>query len=548
MAAVGPSERTVRVLHAMAIALGGVVAVLSSWVVIARLTHPVDAEWMTGTIREGVERVRDGKPLYVAPSAGFLPFVYPPLYFWISALVARVLPTALACKLVSITAAFGAGWGIHRIAHALGAKSRWSRLAMVLFVATYPLTLFFYDLERVDALYAAMITIGLALLLTREGAAWTALAGALLGGSFFAKQAGLFPFAAVVLALFVAGERRRAGVVAGAGGLVLVAIFAWLESSTSGMFRFYCITLPSGHGIRAARLSLFVVEDVPRTFAYVAGTVAILAPVAGALARRRRDVPWKELVFAFVLFAGLAGAFFFRAHAGGWSNVLIAWLPLACAAIAIAASRAEETAKEGASTQLVSALLVGGVCLQLTAALFDPTKIAPDDSDVRERERLVALVRTLEAQGPVMVTTVGQITKEPTAQSAALEDVLRGGGDAPKDLLDAFEQRRFAAILVGSPSEQDCGTRACDEVLLAMGRNYFVAARRHDRAHSGMSGYDGRPRWIMRPRKTPLPSATRAEMDARQRLEMGLATAEAAKTDPNTEVEPVDAIEQIAGR
>jgi hypothetical protein len=29
---------------------------------------------------------------------------------------------------------------------------------------------------------------------------------------------------------------------------------------------------------------------------------------------------------------------------------------------------------------------------------------------------------------------------------------------------------------------------------------------------------------------------------------MGLATAEAAKTDPNTEVEPVDSIEQIAGR
>lgn len=538
-----------RVLHAIAWVLGGVVGILSAWVVIARLTHPVDAEWMTGTIREGVERVRDGKPLYVAPSAGFIPFVYPPLYFWLSALLARALPTALACKLVSITAACGAGWGVHRIAIALGASRRWARLGVVLFVATYPLTLFFYDLERVDALYAAMIAIGVAVLLTREGTAWTALAGVLLGGSFFAKQAGLFPFAAIVIALVVTGEKRRAWIVAAAGGVVLVALFAWLERSTGGMFRFYCLTLPSGHGLKAARLSLFFVEDVPRTFAYVAGTLAILVPVARAAAKRSlRTLGWKETVFGFVLFAGLAGAFSFRAHAGGWQNVLIAWLPLACVAIALAASRAEESAADSPSRSLVSALLLGGVCLQLTASLFDPNEIAPEASDVRERERLVTLVRTLEAQGPVMVTTVGQITKEPAAQSAALEDVLRGGGEAPRDLLDAFEQRRFAAILVGNPTEQDCGTRACDEVLLALGRNYFVAARRHDRTHTGTSGFDGRPRWILRPRKTPLVSATRAELDARQRLEMGLATAESAKTDPNAEVEPVDAIEQVAGR
>jgi hypothetical protein len=458
------------------------------------------------------------------------------------------MSTALACKLVSITAATGAGWGIHRIARSLGATPRWSRLAILLFVATYPLTLFFYDLERVDALYAAMIVLGVATLLTREGTAWMALAGALLGGSFFAKQAGLFTFAAVLVALVVGGERRRAGIVAAAGAIVLIALFAWLETSTSGMFRFYCLKLPSGHGVKPARLTLFFVEDVPRTFAYFAGTVAVIAPVMAALARRRRDLPWKELVFAFALSAGLVGAFLFRAHAGGWSNVLIAWLPMACAATAIAASRAEESVKDGPNATLVSTLLLGGVCLQLSAALFDPTEIAPNAADVRERERLVALVRALEMQGPVLVTTTGQVTKEPGAQAAALVDVLRAGFDPPKDLLDAFEQRRFAAILVGGPEEQDCPNRGCDEVVLAMGRNYFVAARRHDRGRTGMTGFDGRPRWIMRPRKAPLPPMTRAELDVRQRVEKGLATAESAKTDPETEVEPVDSIEQIAGR
>lgn len=529
--------RDVRILHAIALGLGGVVAFLCAWVVVARFVYPIDAEWMTGSMREGVARVRDGKPLYVAPSADFIPFVYPPLWFWLSALVARVTSTFVACKLVSLASAGAAGWAIHRIARVMGASPRWARLAVVLFVATYPLTIFFYDLERVDALYAAMVTIGTAVLLTRESPLDTALAGVLLGGSFFAKQAGLFAFAAALVALFVSGERRRAMIAGAAGGLVIALLFGYLELSTHGWFRFYCLELPRGHGIKAARISVFLVEDVPKTFVYVAGSIAILVSL-----RTRRT--WRDRVFGFVLGAGMAGAFFFRAHAGGWQNVLVAWLPLACAAVAIAATRAEETEQS-----LVPKLLAGGVCLQLTVSLFDPFEVAPNADDLRERERLVALVRRLETQGRVSMTTMGGITAETSAESAALEDVLRASREpAPRSVVEALEQRRFTAIFVGAPDEQDCGTPGCDEVVLAMNRNYFVAARRHDRQHTGMTGFDGRPRWILRPRKTPLATTTRADLDARVRLEMGLATAESAKSPPDAEVEPVDAIEEIAGR
>ena len=105
----GVSSRTERVLLGLTYGLGVALLGLCLWVMAARLLYPIDAEWMTGAMRDGVERVRDGKPLYAAPSARFIPFVYPPLYFWLSALLARVCSSFVACKLVSLGATLAAG-------------------------------------------------------------------------------------------------------------------------------------------------------------------------------------------------------------------------------------------------------------------------------------------------------------------------------------------------------------------------------------------------------------------------------------------------------
>jgi 4-amino-4-deoxy-L-arabinose transferase-like glycosyltransferase len=36
-------------------------------------------------------RVLQHQPLYVPPQIAFIPFEYPPLYFWVSALVAKIV-------------------------------------------------------------------------------------------------------------------------------------------------------------------------------------------------------------------------------------------------------------------------------------------------------------------------------------------------------------------------------------------------------------------------------------------------------------------------
>ena len=535
-------------------ALGATLLAMSLWVVVARLLYPIDAEWMTGAMRDGVERVRDGQRLYDAPSARFIPFVYPPLYFWIAGLLARFCSSFVACKVVSLAATVAAGWGVLRIARVLGATPTWSRIALLLFVATYPLTILFYDLERVDGLYAGMIVVATAVLFSGKSMRSSAVAGGLLGLAFFAKQAGLLAFAATVVGLVLAGERKRAYVVLGAGLGVMAVVFGWLELRTGGWFRYYCLTLPGAHGIRAERLTTFFIQDAPKAFAITAASVALTVSVFVALVGDRRkpkkeraaDRPWQEIVLAALVGASMAAAFSFRAHAGGFSNVLVAWLPLGCPAFALVATRAESWAEGTKAESATKTMLLAAVCLQLLGAMFDPTELAPNAEDLRDRERLIGLVRELEQQGEVIVLPMGHVTKETHVHAAALYDVLRAGGHAPADLLDGLTQRRYAAIVVDVPV--DCDFAQCEELEMTIARNYFVAARRHERTHTGMTGHDARARWVLRPRKAPLPTSTMKALLVRQRIEKSIAEMKTAQTALDVEVPPSEEIEEVAAR
>src|SRR5262249_28375266 len=146
------------------------------------------------------------------PSEEFIPFLYPPLWYWLAAALSRALPTFVACKLVTLAATALCTWGIARVAYLLGARRFWVIAAMLLHFAAYGITLTFYDLERVDVLEPALAMIGLVLLIQPGGQAELrgALGGAVVALSFFAKQPGLLAFVAVVAALFVARERKRA--------------------------------------------------------------------------------------------------------------------------------------------------------------------------------------------------------------------------------------------------------------------------------------------------------------------------------------------------
>jgi hypothetical protein len=546
------SDRAVRAVRGVVYGLAAALLGITLLLVVRRFVYPTEGEWMTGAMREGIERVRDGKPLYGPPSASFIPFVYPPLFFWASAMLAKVVSSFVAGKVVSIVAALGTGAGVVRIARALGATAAWSRLALVLHLCSYSLTILFYDLERVDALYAAISVVALAVLFARPSTRSDVVAGGLLGLAFFAKQAGLFTFVATVAGLLLAGERRRAAVVLAAGVAVLGGLAAYLELSTNGWFAYYCWKLPRTHGLRPQRVSIFFIVDMPKAFLFSAASLAFGVPALAAAVRALRGraarPPWQEIVFASVLGASMAAAFSFRAHSGGWQNVLIAWLPFGAVAFPVVATRAEAWAQGSRLERVVTMTLLGAVGLQILGSMFDPLELSPNADDYAERQRLIALVRELEKEGPVLVTTTGKVSAETGVHAAALWDVLRAGDSAPADLLDGIRSHKYAAIFVGVPDELHSESSTYDDLEALLVRHYFVGLRRHERPRNGMTGFDGRPRWGLRPRKHPLPEAPKEELFIRMNLEKAFAEMRASESDMDAEPMPYDEIEAMGER
>ena len=511
-----------RVLQAMTIGLGALHAVFFAYAVVQRFHYPVELEWMSGGVLDHVDRVGRGEPVYVAPSVSFIPFLYPPLYYWLSAVVAKAMTVQAACRLVSVTATIITAWLTYRAARKLGCSTFWSLTAPALFFGVYSLTGYWYDLERADSLLMAMLTGGLVLALGRRELAPTALAGALVGGAFLAKQPASIFFMAVVAALVVAKSYRRAVAFAAGGLVVLVPAVLALIAKSDGWFWFYCVKMPASHGIDPKLFTVFFILDAMKAFAISGATVFALAvfgkQVVRAL-RGREALDDDTAIFGGMLAAALFTSATSRLHVGGYLNVLIFWTTFGSIAFAVVGSRL------GKAHRTTEGVLIAAVLLQLAHLLYDPGEAAPDERRLLDQRLVEGRIRELEKKGEVIVHGRGHLTEPRHFHAIALMDVMRGGLPIPADLLRGLEEQKYAAYVIDEFGELTLeaiiGKRS--ELFDVVMRNYFIAQQLDDRERPPIVGWIAHPSWVLRPRVRRLIGKTPAQIERRQRIEMGLA-------------------------
>ncbi len=123
-----------------------------------RVSYPYPLEWCEGAIVVQIHRVLAGQHLYVEPSLEFTSYIYPPLYYYVSALPALVFGTGhFAPRLVSLLSILGC----------FVLLGRWVRdetddpiaglAAVGLLSATYQLTGYWFELARVDAFFLLLV-------------------------------------------------------------------------------------------------------------------------------------------------------------------------------------------------------------------------------------------------------------------------------------------------------------------------------------------------------------------------------------------------------
>lgn len=429
-----------RILQTLALLVGAWYVVVYLVLAVVNLRYPFELEWMEGAILDQVKHVADGHRLYVAPSIHFIPFQYPPLYFYLGAIVFRILGGGfLPLRLISLVSSLGCFAAIFAIVRRESGSARAAFFAVALFAACFPVAGSWYDLARIDSLYMALTLGAIYLLRFHASSPGTTVAALLLALAFLTKQSALL-IALPLIAWVMAVSWRQ--------GLLALAVFAGAAGATTwildaihhGWYVYYVFLMPA----RMQRIDSVSVDfwqqDILGPLA-IAAAVSLGWLIAVAGRAPRSAASW----FYPLLGLGMIGsAWMSMLHAGAYTNNLIPAYAVISVLFGLAMAEADRH----------SYLPV--LCLvQLLVLFYDPRQQLPAAGSRDAWRQLVEVIAA--TPGDVFVPQHGYLStlggKRSFAHTMAVYDVMRAGQPADAARLTsqfhtALVERQFGAVVV----------------------------------------------------------------------------------------------------
>ena len=425
-----------------------VFAALFYFIAVRRLSFPLSLEWAEGGILDMVRRAASHQAIYVAPSKDYVPFLYTPLYFYLSAALTHLMGvTFVPLRVLSIAATTGCLLLIFNLVWRNTGDRFAAWVSCGLFTALYAQSNGWFDVGRVDMLYLFFLLLAISLA-QRGFAVWAAIAFA---AAFQTKQS-----AALVAVFVLAHEiRRPRRLFAGLGAFGLATLVSsWaFDRQSHGWYRYYTAFLPSHQAWSMAKFLSFWLRDIfdPLSVALVLVLLGSALFLSEAADDRRR------LYFLVCTTIGITlSTVTARLHLGGAINVTIpmyAWIcilfGLSLHTILLRARRAPA----GVSAML-SAVTLAACLIQFVHLIYSPRQYLP----THEQKVLAAEIARRVAATPgrifVMhhVIDAGSADKQGFAGGMEVWDVLRAddgevGRRLKADLIRSFNNQEYDGIL-----------------------------------------------------------------------------------------------------
>lgn len=408
-------------------ATAGAFLVLFAVCVVGRFTFPFDLEVMEGGMADHVDRLRAGGKLYVRPGLDFTPFLYAPLYYYLSAgLTALTGDALLALRALSVACTTGTLVLVGLFVRRLGGSLRVSLLAAGLYIAAFERVLAFHDIARVDPLFVLLV---LATVYTvwRRPMAWgrAVCAGVMAALAVHTKQLAVVALAPLGLWAFVLGG-KGGRIFCGATVVCTLGLAAFLEWMHDGWYSYYLLEVPGGHRFVEAMWTGFWTGDILPVY----GPMVLLSLIGVFLWARVRGLAARDVLFAVAVLVGVIGASYLgRLHEGGEPNTIMPlclgaalFCALGVGAVRTLAARGGEGVRWG---QGVAECLV---LLQFGILAYDPGELIPSRVDRIIASRTVQDLEELEE--PLFVLTESRVFaamgRPAHAHSVAMFDVIKG--------------------------------------------------------------------------------------------------------------------------
>lgn len=426
------------------------------WIACSRMNYPFELEWMEGGSLDHVRRILSGELLYVKPSIDFIPYIYTPLYFYISALAAKLLGVGfLPLRLVSFLSSLGCFGLIYLIVTQETRTPVTGVLASGLFAATFAIGGAWFDLARPDILFLGCFLAAVYLIRHKLALAYSVGAGVCVALAFLSKQTAISFAVPLALYYLLVNWRCALGFIGSIGVLVGGSTII-LDAIHNGWYRYYIFHVPAQLPVTHSIWLSFWQKDI-----FLPLGVAVCLSILYFCLPGNEQQPQARVFYGLLAIAMVGGAWVSKVYAGGYVNNSIPAHALVCILFGLAIHVIRKWIQT--ATHLTRPLLQGYVfliCLiQFYALLYNPLKQIPSREDVKAGQELVTLLA--EMQGEILIPAHGYLLplagKRSVAQEMAISNILKGReADSVKDQLyseiqQAIRTQRFAAIILDNP-------------------------------------------------------------------------------------------------
>ena len=364
------------------------------FIVCSRITYPYQLEWMEGASLVQVSRLLAGHSLYGPPSIEYVPLIYPPLYFYVAAALARAAGVGFAAlRLVSCLSSAGCAALLFAAVREKTGSRFAGLLAVGCFASTFVLTGQWFDIARTDMLAAALSMLGIYLARDRaDGYTGLLLAGAALACAFLSKQSALIVCIEAVC-YFLIVDRRRAVALGLTMAASLAAVYGIFWLNSAGWINYYLFAIPAAHAFDLSFgriLSVLVGQLRPVAVFLLAGLLPLILTPGEWL--RDRSYRYYACMAAGLIATGVAG----RLNAFSGPNVYVPTYLGVALLLGLEAGWLSDPARRAnfrTGLVLLQWALVGAQFLVLVPAYLQ-TKTIPTAQDRAAGDMLVARIRS----------------------------------------------------------------------------------------------------------------------------------------------------------
>jgi 4-amino-4-deoxy-L-arabinose transferase-like glycosyltransferase len=421
------------------------------YVSLSRMAFPFELEWMEGGSVEQMDRLMKGQEIYTPPSIEYIPYIYTPMYYYVSAAIASFTGVSLLpMRIVSFISTLIIGLIFFFFARNETGDKLSGIMASGLFFAAFGIGGAWYDLARVDMLWLMFYIAGVYLLYFHKTPKSYLFAGILIGLSFLTKQTTLMLIAPICLYLLFR-ERKLSWWFNIILALIVVLSTAYYIYTSNGWYYFWNFTLPADHRWTKKVFVLFWTFDVIRPMA-----IALLFTISLLIIFIKNKLNDKFYFFLSLLSGSILASWLSRLHYGGWLNVLIPIYLILCLMAPIGLSYVFDKIKNSESNVFIKRIFLIGMIFQFIILIYSPFLMIPTKEDVNAGWELVGKLKNTKGDvyigGNIYYARLAE--KKVFTHFLLIMDLMQSSTKFNKsieqDLLSALQTHKFDMIVTYS--------------------------------------------------------------------------------------------------